>query len=516
MLIFESPMKKYLILLFIPLSVGSLIGCHSDALLVPELPEYFVINGDTMRVRDDRKSIDILDKSYTTLFHGGLAVVGDTVLPYRKMVLPDIGKKPDLTGLRSPSNEGKPFRMISLANETGLGIRDFGLFNEGMETAYPNLVAHQMGIEYNLPLFDKDDFNGFQRIVRTSFNPTGGPAIKLKRVVNNLGIENIKKINNYDYEVKLKPLKEGVDSYYSATDADTRDFQRSQDPWWSLGAELKKSKGFDFFILETRLNQFGDRISLHTAADLEKRDWERYPEDGFAVRQGTPGAGAYLTNIQDNLVRWFKDHKVTKGVIVNIKYPETVLLSKNYREDLVKLMERYSLEGLYSTDGSSIMDIPTYSYQQIKNGNYWVGGTNSTMDSLLSPKVNINLKPGINSKNKAGKGLLIVKMSEIENSIKIQREQIDKFNQSLKVYSDYLNVPVFDLNGVYKKVHEGRYVTHDGIRVTVDYENGNFYSTDSNFLSAFGQAIIANELIKTINVFYKTDIPLIQTRGFLK
>lgn len=507
-------MKKMMILNLLFAAV-SLMSCNTDVILDPQLPEYFVVEGDTVRVRDDRKTIDLLNKSYNTIFIGNLPIVGDTVLPYRKLTLPEISKKPDLSMIKSPANEGNPFRMIALTGELGIGLRDFGLFNEGMEASYPNLVAHQMGIDYNLPLFDKDDYNGFQRVVRTDFNPTGGPAIKLRRVVNNLGVGSIDRGTDGRNEIKLKPFDRKTDSYYSPTNdgSNMMSFYRPKASWGAVETELNQGKGFDFFILEARTTQFGDKISRHTVAELEKRDWEKYPKYGFAENEFM--GGAPLANYQDNLVRWFKDHKVTKGVIVNLKYPDYRVTSKNYKEDLIKLMETYQLDGLYTTYGSTILDIPTYSYYQIKNGNYWVGGTNSTMDSLLAPNVNINLKPGVNRKNKAGIGIAIGEISEIEKDNKIRRTRIDNVNESLKVYSEYLNIPIFDLNNVYKKVHEGRFITHDGIPVTIDYKNGNFYSTDGNFLSAFGQAVIANELIKTINSFYKTDIPLINTKGFL-
>jgi hypothetical protein len=58
-------------------------------------------------------------------------------------------------------------------------------------------------------------------------------------------------------------------------------------------------------------------------------------------------------------------------------------------------------------------------------------------------------------------------------------------------------------------------VTDDGIKVNGKWPEGNFYSVDGLFPTAFGQAVIANEVIKFINSQYKTDIPLVNTRDFL-
>ncbi|MES2519710.1 MAG: hypothetical protein V4585_16455 [Bacteroidota bacterium] len=97
-------------------------------------------------------------------------------------------------------------------------------------------------------------------------------------------------------------------------------------------------------------------------------------------------------------------------------------------------------------------------------------------------------------------------------------------NSSPIYYNDYkiariskaTNLPVVDIYGLYKKIFAGTYTTDDGVKVNPDWAKGNFFSADGIYPTAFGQAVIANEVIKTMNQFYKLNIPLVDTRFFLK
>ena len=79
-----------------------------------------------------------------------------------------------------------------------------------------------------------------------------------------------------------------------------------------------------------------------------------------------------------------------------------------------------------------------------------------------------------------------------------------------------INWPVVDVYNIYKKILAGSYTTDDGVKVNPDWVKGNFFSSDGIYPTAFGQAVITNEVIKTMNQHYKLAIPLVDTRFFLK
>jgi hypothetical protein len=61
-----------------------------------------------------------------------------------------------------------------------------------------------------------------------------------------------------------------------------------------------------------------------------------------------------------------------------------------------------------------------------------------------------------------------------------------------------------------------KYVTHDGVFVNASVKGGNFFSNDGIYPSPFGNSIIANEYIRTLNGAYGFSIPFIPTKEYLK
>jgi hypothetical protein len=177
-----------------------------------ELTSYSIIEGDTVKTRVEK---DFKEYKKNDPNARNFIIVGDTVLTYKapKLHTPP-AKAPDLSKLKNnddPDLKGKPLRMVAIGGSLTAGVRDGGYFNEGMLTSYPNLIARQMGIKFEQPLFDADSYNGYGRKVRTSFNPTGGPVPKFKEVSNNSGVESITEVegipNKKTKAVNLKKAK---------------------------------------------------------------------------------------------------------------------------------------------------------------------------------------------------------------------------------------------------------------------------------------------------------------------
>ena len=70
-----------------------------------------------------------------------------------------------------------------------------------------------------------------------------------------------------------------------------------------------------------------------------------------------------------------------------------------------------------------------------------------------------------------------------------------------------------DLQGLYKRILEGGYISHDGVKIDPSYPSGNFFSADGIHPSSIGQGVVANEFITTINTHYDSKIPLINISG---
>lgn len=134
----------------------------------------------------------------------------------------------------------------------------------------------------------------------------------------------------------------------------------------------------------------------------------------------------------------------------------------------------------------------------------------SQIDSLLSPIVHVSLKPVINK----SMPLRVYSYQTPQNIDRYKGLLID-YNTEKELLSKRFGYPIVDIYSLYEKIIKGTYITDDGIRADPSWSNGNFFSSEGIYPSAFGQAIIANEVIKILNNHYKTEIPLIRTADYL-
>ena len=125
------------------------------------------------------------------------------------------------------------------------------------------------------------------------------------------------------------------------------------------------------------------------------------------------------------------------------------------------------------------------------------------IDSLLSPKVNIALKPGINPNYPLRPQTLLSNYS-LEPLVKAKKS----FQEQAEILSENMDMLLQILHSYLIKYSQRRVQPRQMVRVTAE----EFFSLDGMYPSAIGQAMIANEVIKTINKAYNMDIPLISIR----
>ena len=457
------------ILIFSALLIGS---CRVDDPMATPVAntDYSIIDGDTVKTvvfKDHKKLKDKDPRS------GGLAIVNDTIITYQepKLHIPP-AKDPDISKLKNnddPDLKGKPIRYVAIGSDLTAGVRDGGYFNEGILTSYPNLIARQMKLKkFEQPLFDNDSYNGFGRKVRTGFNPTGGPVPKFSVVKNNSGIESLdEKI------VKLKKVNKSIDNWafpnLAMLPLDNPSYANSssyllridkadrKERYFIYSEQLAKEK-YDFFSIEFDISRGSGKLDY---------DYPYYP-----------------IPIEEIIKRHKKLN--LEGVLLNlpdiVDFPDFRIVNSEKYKKIIK----DNKIGLPFTGDFELF--PT-----------------SKVDSALSPKVHISLKP---------QGLLGSDVIASEN-IPIGKQNIIYNNDLIKKWGEKYGYPVVDLYSIYKKIIAGNYITDDGVRVNPNYPEGNFFSTDMRNPTAFGQAIIANEVIKTINAYYKLAIPLISTKDYL-
>lgn len=126
----------------------------------------------------------------------------------------------------------------------------------------------------------------------------------------------------------------------------------------------------------------------------------------------------------------------------------------------------------------------------------------------MGVKVSMGLKPYINQKPEYSNQYFPVPfypVTELESGLESYRKEAFSLSRQL-------NWAVVDITTIYKDIINDKYVSPDGSRIN----SKQFFAEDGYSPSLLGQVVLANETIKAINKHYGTNIPLINTRDFLK
>ena len=83
------------------------------------------------------------------------------------------------------------------------------------------------------------------------------------------------------------------------------------------------------------------------------------------------------------------------------------------------------------------------------------------------------------------------------------------FNMSIKNIADANNIPYIDVNTLLTEVNEGGKVVA-GTTITADFVTGGAFSLDGIHPSPRGYALVANEIIRTINATYGSNLPTVR------
>jgi hypothetical protein len=387
--------------------------------------------------------------------------------------------------------------MIAMGGGLTAGFRDFGYFNEGMYTSYPNLVAQQMTIEdFELPLFPEGEFNGVGKMEKTKYNPSGGPFQKFAAVKNNGAGKGISPYTSYS-KVLVDKYKGDADNlafpYMTRGDFGhsngkyvSNDFKQRLTEGEDVNLDTKiKNKDFDFFILEAG---YDDLIATLTASQNNssigfRNDLIGAEPPKYYNPLDSPGSPEYI------LIKEILAPKKVKGVILNM--PDVTKLPVVLSGDLV------FKNSLFTYTGS-----PINRYGPVPN----ILPT-SQIDSMLSPIINMAIKPGVNP-NYPLRPQSIFTQSELD----FLKEGTKGFKEQAELLSKFYNFPIVDIATLFEKVlNERGLISDDGQKITAK----EFFSLDGMYPSAIGQGLIANEVIKTINAAYKTKIPLIAIREMM-
>lgn len=388
--------------------------------------------------------------------------------------------RPDLGTL---ATNGELPHMIAFGGGITAGVSNGGLNREAQQCAYPNLVAHQMGIrDFNTPLLSENEANGTGIFL---FEDPGAEYPRWREVTNNLAAlqaghpvgmtpyEGL--VHNFAYpgggandisssfcsKCPYQPYLQRLALYRNVTDS-------------SFLSIVKRKHNYDFVIMEDFIDGFINYI-LRTDR-IDERFYGPYLNENRIPSYGMESVLG----------------KGQKGVVFTIPHIKHMGFMNWY--DAEKLKKKAS------------------SLQLV----YWVRQSASMVDGskpfFLKPTP---LVEGAFRNAESGKPLeaklLDSDLIDPGESWFINPDMI--YNPNIRKFARERNLALVDLREVFERIHQGNYVTDDGFRIDGS-RTGNFFSSDGIYPTPIGQAVIANEVIKAINAKYGARIPLIHVEDF--
>ncbi len=387
-----------------------------------------------------------------------------------------------------PSNGEADFsRYIAVGNSLSAGYADGGLYLEGQQNSFPELLAKQFktvgGGEFNSPFFSEAQANGSGYAQLSGFSATGSPLIT--NVTTNLAYVAPGRFAKY----------EGTFNNYGVPEMKVANLE---------------AKGY------AASNPFFARILGSAAANSSYMDvvaaqnftffslWEGQNDIlGFAYTGGS--------------------QSLTPTTQFQTLYNRTVntLTGPNNER-----------KGVLGTVGD-VLAIPYFNVVNLKtlqaavaavvpNATFYVRtATNTTVPADSTFKFTLPLSSSglIGRPNTAGQPYGLDPRNPIAGNWVLDpaeqaliRSRTNEYNEIIKQIASQKKLALVDIDDLLQQYYTPKMV--NGAEVSTAFITGNLFSLDGIHLTPFGNAITANAFIKAINQQYKASVPILNVAHY--
>lgn len=395
----------------------------------------------------------------------------------------------------------KAVKMVSLGGGLSAGVRNGGLYRFGQITAFPNLVARQLGVkDFRTPLFSQSEANGtgFLQLV-----DDGTPYPTWQQINNDIATLQEGDIPEYDkYSesmVQNLAVPQGDLILANSRLCKVGCGIYSNGKTWTVGQVFSRR------IIPASLDE--TKVSL--VDYMHKQSFNFYLlEDGFdelieVVKKNTNLHSYGFTKVNlgevsilNVMIRHLKQKaEIDKGVIFTL--PMVTDLA---------FMNWYSIHELKNKTKSI-----TIEYK--RNGKLFT--LSSSSNFLLMPTAKVD---SIYRNTKKGDNLKI-KLTDADvmdaQELHMTTDMIKIYNEMVRKWAKLNNLGLVDLEILYKSINDGSYKNESDLKIEGGLK-GNFFSADGIYPTALGHAIIANEVINAVNKTYNSEFPLISLETYEK
>ena len=396
-------------------------------------------------------------------------------------------------------------RYVAVGGSLTAGFRNGGLYREAQLTAYPNLIARQMGLtDFRQPLFSPEQGNGsgYKQLVPggafphytdagnnlaaagkdpLTFAPVSGRIDNLGMPF--LGVHSSQSTESWRLDSRTRP---GVPYQPEYRSYFRRLLPNDNSQWLTNYVSYALQQKANFVTIELGMD---DAIWFATAGG--------YRLNGV-MTQLAMGESSPVIALLNQLVK-----NQTKGAIATV--PDVLRFPYFSFVPVKTARQRNGGQKLYAVVDDR--------YELVENGTQYVAEIADT-DALLPTADVMALAQGISAKKGLSPATPLSSHDVLSARDIADLRHVDDLNSLIRFQAAKAKVPVVDLAAVYKRILAGQYTTDDGLKINPSFPGGNFFSGDGLHPSALGQAVLANEWIRAINGFYGTRIPLIATTIF--
>lgn len=404
--------------------------------------------------------------------------------------------KPEITKEFGPVNSSSVnfSKYIAVGNSLTAGFADGGLYLEGQQVAFPNLVAEQMkshgGGEFNTPFFSEAQSNG-SGYIRLAALENGRPVT-----------ENVTE--------KLAYTAPNVLAKYSGSEIHNLGVPGMRLDHSGQGIVSAANMYFARLLPDTDLG----RVSYQDFVDnrnhtffsfwLGNNDVLGYATNG-AVDDNPAGTTALTSVAVFKAVYTQFINKLTangqKGVIATI--PDVTNIPY-----LTTVTRQALLDAASQAAGTTIENL----YIATKTGPR--AATDQDLFVLPFSSAGLLGKPNTQQIPYGFHPLNPIEDKYVLDEAEVQnlRTHINELNKFITEIGQQKNLAVADVNALLSRLKTG--IIYNGVAVSSAFVTGNAFSLDGIHLTPMGNAIMANLIIDAINAKYGTKLEKIDATNY--
>jgi hypothetical protein len=425
-------------------------------------------------------------------------------------------------------------RYVAIGNSLTAGFADGGLYREAQINSYPNILAQQFqavgGGEFEQPLFTEAQRNGSGYLRVGGFTPDGNPNLVL--VNSNLALRSMSPVLFTKYVgdpqnlgvtgIKLRDI---MVQGYGSTQGNPHFERLLQEGDAPTTTYFDKVRNSDATFFSSWLGSNDVLASATSGGGSTAAGNAITPVNDF-----TATYGALLTELAANNRRGVlvTIPNVTSAPFFTVVGPRVkaslrlaqtanpnipglvALTGTGPQRTVVPVNSIRSVEGT-TVQGTALLPLTAASYAPLigtPTGRFWRENTTSQVQlaaTLLALGIDTLQPFGLSAGNPWPSPLLLDD-TELNNI----KTATDAYNAFIIQEGASRNLAVCDIRPLLDRANAPGGIILEGTNATGAFVTGNIFSLDGIHLTPRGYAIVANEIIRSINTKYNANIPTVR------